>query len=109
MTINNDSHLDRMASNEAKDQQAQSAVPEIQDEITQDFLVPVRVDAADTVTTFTTVVSTATNPVALLLPRDPDRLRAQVITIDQDVVLANTRELAGNPDNQVASVPHPRG
>ena len=58
---------------------------------------------------FTVVISTATNPVVQLLPRDYDRLEARVLTADEPVVLAQTREMAEAPNNQVTAVPAPVG
>jgi hypothetical protein len=101
----NDSHLARMASNEAK----QPQLPEAEDYVTDSFIVPVRQDSADLTTYFTVVTATGTNPVLLLLPRDPMRYRATIMTIDEPVVLANTKDLASNSANQVTSVPNPTG
>ncbi|HXC83877.1 MAG TPA: hypothetical protein VNV62_18670 [Trebonia sp.] len=50
---------------------------------------------------FTMVVSTAVNPVVQLLPRDYDRLEARILTIDEPVVLATSREMAESPANAV--------
>lgn len=106
MSTTNDSHIEKMAATAAK---AQSIVPEEQDFVTQDFLVPVRQDSADTVTFFTRVVNTTSNPVALLFPRDPQRFRASITSIDQDVVLCQSRDLASNAANQATNVPTPTG
>jgi hypothetical protein len=58
---------------------------------------------------FTMVVSTGTNAVIQLLPRDYDRLEARILTVDEPVVLAQSREMAEAPANQVTSVPSPVG
>lgn len=58
---------------------------------------------------FTMVVSTGTNPVDQLLPRDYDRVEAYVYAADEPVVLAQSREMAGNPANQASNVPVPVG
>jgi hypothetical protein len=105
MTTTNDSHLAKMASNEAK----QPDLPEAEDYVTKNYIVPVRQDSADQVTYFTAVVATGTNPVALLLPRDPNRYRATIMAIDEAVVLAATRDQAGNSANTVTNVPAPQG
>ncbi|HEX4661903.1 MAG TPA: hypothetical protein VH307_31290 [Streptosporangiaceae bacterium] len=60
-------------------------------------------------THFTMVISTATNPVVQLLGRDYDRIEARILTVDQPVVLAQTKEQAENAANQVTSVPAPVG
>lgn len=51
---------------------------------------------------FTAEVSTGTNPVIQLLPRDYDRLEARVLAVDQPIVLAQSREMAESAANQVA-------
>jgi hypothetical protein len=58
---------------------------------------------------FTMVVSTGTNAVQQLLPRDYDRLEARVLAVDEPVVLAQSKEMAESVANQVASVPAPVG
>lgn len=58
---------------------------------------------------FTMVVSTGTNAVEQLLGRDYDRFEAMILTADEPVVLAQSREVASSAANQVASVPQPAG
>jgi hypothetical protein len=58
---------------------------------------------------FTMVVSTGTNPVVQLLPRDYDRLEARILAVDEPVVLAQSREMAEASANQVTAVPDPVG
>jgi hypothetical protein len=101
----NDSHLAKMASNEAM----QPQLPEVEDYVEDTFLIPVRQDSADLTTYFTAVAATGTNPVLLLLPRDPMRFRATIMAIDEPVVLANTKDLATNAANAVTNVPNPTG
>jgi hypothetical protein len=43
------------------------------------------------------------------LPQDPQRARAVVVAIDEPVILCDNKELASNPDNQVAVTPYPTG
>lgn len=101
----NDSHIAKMASTEAK----QPQLPEVEDYVSKTFIVPVRQDSADQVNYFTSVVATGSNPVVLLLPRDPNRYRATIMAIDEPVVLAATKDLAGNTANQLSNVPNPQG
>lgn len=58
---------------------------------------------------FTMVLSTGTNPVDQILGRDYDRVSAQLLSVDEDIVIAQSRELAESANNQVASVPTPSG
>lgn len=51
---------------------------------------------------FTMVVSTGTNAVAQLLPRDYDRLEARILAIDEPVVLAQSKEMAESTINASA-------
>jgi hypothetical protein len=60
-------------------------------------------------THFTMVVSTGVNPVDQLLGRDYDRVEARVLSADEPVVLAQSREMAENAANQAANVPFPVG
>jgi hypothetical protein len=48
---------------------------------------------------FTMVFSTGVNAVGQLLPRDYDRLEARILTIDEPVVLAQSKEMAENSLN----------
>lgn len=48
---------------------------------------------------FTMVVSTGTNPVDQLLGRDYDRVEARILTIDEPVVLAQSKEMAESAQN----------
>jgi hypothetical protein len=56
-----------------------------------------------------TVVLTAGQPVQNLLPRDPDRLQATIIALDNPVVIAESLAKAESVANQTASVPAPQG
>jgi hypothetical protein len=76
--------------------------------------IPVRVDsqaqpAAHQGTYFTTVVAIGANPVDQVLGRDHDRVEARVLTVDEPVVLAQSKEMAENLANQVTNVPNPVG
>lgn len=44
-----------------------------------------------------------------ILPQDPTRRRAVVMSIDNDIVICQTKELAQDSRNQVANVPYPTG
>lgn len=44
-----------------------------------------------------------------LLPQDPQRYRALVLAVDNDVILCDTKDLASSPNNSVANVPNPDG
>lgn len=48
---------------------------------------------------FTLVLSTSQNPVQLLLGRDYDRVKAFITACDQPIVLAQSKEMASNPNN----------
>jgi len=52
---------------------------------------------------FTMVVSLTVNPVVQLLGRDYDRLECRVMTADEPVVLAQSKEIAESANNQAAS------
>lgn len=58
---------------------------------------------------FTVVVSTTTNPVQQILPPDPNRTEAQVLAVDNPVVLSQSQDMAWNPANQVTDTPFPAG
>jgi hypothetical protein len=66
-------------------------------------------DADQYGTYVTVVVSTTVNPVALVLPYDPMRQYAYLYSVDQDIVIATTKEQAESASNQVTSVPGPQG
>jgi hypothetical protein len=66
-------------------------------------------DADQYGTYVTVVVSTTINPVALVLPYDPMRQYAYLYSVDQDIVIATTKEQAESSANQVSSVPGPQG
>lgn len=51
----------------------------------------------------------AASDARLLLPQDPSRRLAQVLALDNDVVICTSKELAQNSDNQASGVPFPRG
>lgn len=69
--------------------------------------VPVRTQRAEETIYRTTVVTAG--GIRQLLPQDPGRYRATIMSIDQDVVLCNSKDQASNPDNLVANVPQPQG
>lgn len=54
-------------------------------------------------------MSLAASGIRQLLPQDPQRYRAVVLAIDQDVVLCATKELAQAAANTATSVPYPTG
>ena len=49
---------------------------------------------------FTMVTSTSLNPVQLVLPRDVYRAKAVIVVCDEPVVLATSKEMAQNANNQ---------
>lgn len=58
---------------------------------------------------YQTVVLTANDPVQDILPADPDREVAYVQALDNDIVIASTKGVAGSAVNTVASAPNPDG
>jgi hypothetical protein len=109
MSATNDSRLAKTASVDQKQLDQAPSSSEVTDEVTNTVLIPVRQDSADQVNFYTRVVASGTNPVVLLFPRDPDRYRVTVMTADEPVVLAQTREMAGAAANTVSSTPNPVG
>ena len=89
--MSNDSHLDRMAINEAKDQQAQ--LPETEEISTGMFVLDVRNDTP-TLGVARCERLSANNPWSLLLPRNPRRRSAMVLAVDNDVYLCSSQALA---------------
>lgn len=69
--------------------------------------VPVRPDVPEETIPRTAVVQAS--GVRQLLPQDPCRKRAVIMSIDQDVVLCLAKDQASAADNTVASVPQPAG
>lgn len=90
---NQDSHLERTASNEAK--QIEIGIPEVQDTQSGQFVVTVR-DLAPELGTAQMVVLNANNTVREILPRDPNRRSAIVLAVDNDVFICSSREVASN-------------
>jgi hypothetical protein len=91
MSTNQDSHLERMASNEAKNQQEQ--LPVAEDIAGQYDVVRVRNEAA-ALGTARCVSLSANNQYFLLLPRQPRRRSAVVLAVDNDVYLCSSQALA---------------
>lgn len=87
-----------------------------QEEAAEDYKA-VRVHVTNPVATTTADVQFGTYETIVLpgsgnlqiLPRDPLRQYAYIVSIDQDVVLTTTLEAAQASVNQVASVPFPSG
>lgn len=69
--------------------------------------VPVKVANPEGAVYRTTVLNAS--QARQLLPQDNNRKLAAVISIDEDIVLTATKELAQDSSNQVASVPYPTG
>jgi hypothetical protein len=69
--------------------------------------VPVRADRPEETIPRTAVV--AASGTRQLLPQDPCRYRAVIMSIDQDVVLCLSKDQATAADNTIASVPQPAG
>jgi hypothetical protein len=75
----------------------------------QPDMQPVPVDSVRPNTGVYNTVVIQPGAIRELLPQDPTRRTAFLMSIDQDIVLAANKDLAGNAQNQVASVPYPVG
>lgn len=69
--------------------------------------VPTRTERAEETIYRTTVV--LASAVRQLLPQDPGRYRATIMSIDQDIVLCDSKDQATNADNTATNVPQPQG
>jgi hypothetical protein len=74
-----------------------------------------RIDFGDT-TIYRTLVLTSNSATAtpagwyaLVLPQEPLRARAVILAIDNDIILCETKDLATNGNNIVATPPQPQG
>lgn len=85
------SRLDRVASATAQEAPAHHAGPETAQEMP--YLVATRSDMPEE-TIPRTLVLGASNPYLAALPRDMRRRRAVIVAIDNDVILAESKELA---------------
>lgn len=56
-----------------------------------------------------TVVLSSVQPTAILLPRDPEREAADILAVDNAVVIAATQAQAGAAQNTVTDTPQPSG
>jgi len=71
--------------------------------------LPVRHVSPDGMPVYYTVVLTANQPVETLLGNDPDRVVAEIVAIDNPVVIAESQAKAQSPANLTANVPAPQG
>jgi hypothetical protein len=84
-----DSHLEKMASNEAKN----TIVPEIEESATDTFVVSVRNETPALGTAYAVTLS-SNNEWLELLPRDLNRRNAVILAEDNDVYICSSREVA---------------
>lgn len=54
-------------------------------------------------------MSVAASGIRQLLPQDPGRYRALIISVDQDIVITEAKELAQETANTATNVPYPQG
>lgn len=86
-----DSHLEKMASNAAKNQPAE--LPVIEETATGFDTVSVRNETPALGRGFCVALSSA-NTYLELVPRDPNRRSAYVLAVDNDVYICSSREVA---------------